>query len=241
MKYYFLFLGLVTTMDFPKFDVNAFNRCKSKKLSASESTQKESISIEMPEEVCSDTQFLKNYRELDFKKQHFVEQNNVPKQFIKLVNKENQPYFVRKSSILWMLETNRKHVSTDRLQRFIDSPTSKTKDTELLYAGDYAAFLIGDQLLVGLVLGFRYQTGRNKNYALDYCPLKPPQDLPKDRQKGIDVLCDFFYANSSFEINSINSSYYTDINTFQCHLEIVFDEGKLRISDSSILDFKNQF
>lgn len=233
-----------TPQEFPEFDQKSFTITDKKLLKPIASAYRLEVLQEqqtfIPEEVQDDRQFLKNYEELDLKKigQTTVDQSNVPLQYIKLINKQNEPYFVRKSSILWMLETDKKRVCSDRLLRFVDSTkTNSAKDSKLLFCGNYAAFVFNDDLIVGLVLGFKYQKGKNTNYTLDSCPLNPPTDIEK--QKGIDVLCDFFVIGIKFELIPKRQTSYIDISNFRCHLDIVFNEdNNLQISEFSSNEFK---
>lgn len=113
---------------------------------------------------------------------------------------------VRKSTLLWFLVSNPEKQSSDRLQRVkvseisshiarlktppIASPTDFQffRRQEEITIGEWCLFHVEEQLLIGLILGFKYLSGnsvRDTKYSKHSVPVRSPDNaLPR----GIGVL-----------------------------------------------------
>ena len=139
-----------------------------------------------------------------------------------------------------MLLKNKKRISTDRMLRFVSEKVGNMVDSTFLEIGKYAAFLLNDNsLLVGQILAFRYKTGKNKSYSLDYCPISEPSDTIA---RGIEVLCSYHQFKKTAEndyilffIQNQNMSYY-DIKTFFCHVNVILKKDNSGIDNLFLAD-----
>lgn len=105
---------------------------------------------------------------------------NSPRGFIKFI-RDDVPYFVRKSSLLWMMTTNKEKVSSDRLYRFISTKKSHSFEEQSIQLGDFIIMSVNGEETICQVIGFRYITGSYKFKAVS-CPIK------SEAGKGIEVL-----------------------------------------------------
>ena len=156
-------------------------------------------------------------------------QNSSLRHFVQVQRKDDSVYFVRKSSILWMLLKNKKRIPSDRMLRFITEKGNNLPSENVLEIGRYAAFLINQNiLLVGQVLSFQYMTGKKKSYTLDFCALeKKDDDNAIDEARGIKVLCSFYDLKRNEEgdiklkLLSDKNMQYFNINDFFCHVNVI--------------------
>jgi hypothetical protein len=152
-------------------------------------------------------------------------------QFISFLGTKGNQLHVRKSSCLWAWERNKERVSTDRVFRYInDQKKELVIDNSYLSVGDYACFLVGEEVFIGHVMGFTYLSGKRTEYTLSYCPLKP--DIPKKKQRGIAALCSQFLIGDRVLIPK-SLTEYVNIDYYKMHVNVEAVGTELQLTTDS--------
>lgn len=151
--------------------------------------------------------------------------------------------FIRKSSLLWMLDPKTTKVSTDRVRRF-HSETMKRSDG-CIYIGDFI-WMVPDKAgqssgsaalsLLCQVMGFKYSSGK-PNFAASFCPIV----APNENARGVKVLCNLFKVAERSGQNKIErvvtfwdvQMKYIDIIRYKCHAMLMrnLNSNEVLLSD----------
>lgn len=140
------------------------------------------------------------------------EDHPTPRGFIAVIRNSTR-YYVRKSSILWMLETKAKKISTDRLLRFI--PDKKVNNDDHIMCGDFV-FMRSDTRgrdRLCQVLGFKFLSG-NPKFSSISCPIS----VKKENARGVSVLCNFFTVQNKVLTVAKTAPDYINIDNFKKHV-----------------------
>lgn len=129
-----------------------------------------------------------------------------------------EPVYLRKSSLLWMLTTKDSKVSSDRLHRFIDE--KRVQGNNHVMCGDFVMMESdgtgADRLCQ--VLGFKFLTGNSKFSAMS-CPI----EVDEEKARGVAVLCAFFQAENNVVTALKRVPKYVDMKKFKNHVTIKRD------------------
>lgn len=142
------------------------------------------------------------------------------KQCLRFQNEKGDSFFIRKSTLCWLLNNNaRDPISSDRIRRFITNSkpysNNRAQCKDMLNIGDWCEFKNNEK--IGQVIGFKYMSVSRKEsvYSLDSVPLEGP-----DKKKGVGVLCNWYNITSGFVLQLANDLHeYTDILHFKNHLQ----------------------
>lgn len=188
--------------------------------------------IEDNEDVISDLEFKKHFSQNFLKKFDLSKEQNA-KNFITFNDNSGENFLIRKSSLIWKMNLEKKRVSSDRVYRFISDKnlSTKSQSDDVLKIGNYAAFIENNEITYGMVLGFQYKTGKNKKYSLSFCPLEPPKD---SEARGIGVMLSHLSLTDENCLIASNIMKYIDINSFLIHIEVSLNNDKTVISSNSV-------
>lgn len=132
--------------------------------------------------------------------------------------RDGTEFFVRKSSLLWMMDNKQKFkVSTDRARRFI---TNKEQlEDDYLTCGGFVLMKVGRHDELCQVIGFKFLTGR-ETFTGSSCPL----EVSEDKSRGVAVLCNIFNRSLHGRQEAVTSSglpfKYIDIKAFKAHVKL---------------------
>lgn len=133
--------------------------------------------------------------------------------FTKVHDSTGKPKTVRKSTLLWILVSNPDKLSSDRLERVkmsdIKSRAARVVTTnpttlmgyqffriqEEVTIGEWCLFHVEEQLMIGLIVGFKYlsgKTNRDTKYSMQFAIVKLPEGA---RPRGIGVLATWHRLN----------------------------------------------
>ena len=180
--------------------------------------------------------------------------SDVPRGFFKLV-KNDVPYYIRKSSILWMLFSRSLRIPTDRLHRFVTGSkktlTYQQEGGAIIECGDFVTVRVRKEGTstssntskdrnyfvdqnVCQVLGFRDKKAakgsKNRTFKGFYCPVKHTSGLGR----GVEMLCNFFnveerLTNTGTKVRVLmwsgNTQKYVDIEHYKSHINLNRDLG----------------
>lgn len=102
-------------------------------------------------------------------------------------------FFLKKSSICWLLKNNESKVSSSRLERFRNArdttffPETDVNGCEVreeISVGDWCVFCECKNCTVRQIIGFKYLSGRDSSYSLISAPVKPPSS---SKGRGVGV------------------------------------------------------
>ena len=177
-----------------------------------------------------------------FKNLHFLEERSDSSDFIRCDEQGSFIEIFSKSRLLWAIQEDVDHVSTDRTMRFY----SKKKNTQYQWKwdddgsnvfkpnginkGNIIAMTINDnEMIIGQVLKFQYKqikgkllTNIQKRYSY--------QSLIFEINKNVEILLSpiFQLNNTNTELKEICSFDYIDSNNYVCHIR------------NSEIDFRNK-
>lgn len=100
-----------------------------------------------------------------------VVDDDTPRGFVTFI-RDRIRYYVRKSTLLWMMITDQKKLTTDRLRRFIDDNNKSDKgDEQRIQLGDFIVMDVKGREMICQALGFKLLHNR---YAFKgfSCPVK---------------------------------------------------------------------
>lgn len=134
--------------------------------------------------------------------------------------RDGDEYFVRKSSLLWMMANKKKlKLTTDRSRRFIAS--KETNDEDYLYCGGFAIMSRDGADELYQIMGFKFNEGR-ETFSGVSCPLKFPT-TSEGKARGISVLCNNFKVNENVVTSTGYPFKYININNFKNHVKLKRD------------------
>lgn len=139
--------------------------------------------------------------------------------------RNNEPLYLRKSSLLWMLTSKNSKVSADRLHRFINE--KKVQGDDHVMCGDFVMMESDDNGPDRLcqVLGFKFLTGNPKFSAMS-CPIK----VEEEKARGVAVFCAFFRVTNDVVTAMRSAPKYIDMKKFKNHVTIGRDLHSDKIS-----------
>lgn len=137
---------------------------------------------------------------------------NTPRGFLSFL-RDGVSYYVRKSTILWSLSSKSSKLSTDRLQRFINS-NRQTSEEEAIQLGDFIVMLVGDEETICQVLGFKYLHEKFAFKAIS-CPVK------HEGGSGVAVLINQFQQHDNGDITiQKKRDCYINIENYVRHITL---------------------
>lgn len=184
----------------------------------------ESANIFIDEDLSLDTEFLVNYEQTDFRT---VKSSINPKlsNFVKIEKSPGESFYVRKSSIIWMLETEKKRVSSDRIYRFIGDKKERPIDEAHLFVGQFAKFVHIKKEVICNVLGFFFLTG-NSTYKSEYCPIVQEDE---SKRRGMGVHGSFYTLDENKILKRYLSIDCIDLQYFSGHVKVKIVNNKLTV------------
>lgn len=149
--------------------------------------------------------------------QEDLSNNECPKGFLAF-KRNNEPVYLRKSSLLWMLTSKNSKISADRLHRFIDE--KKIQGDDHVMCGDFVMMGSDDNAPNRLcqVLGFKFLTGNPKFSAMS-CPI----EVEEEKARGVAVFCAFFRVTNNVVTAMRTVPKYIDMKKFKNHVTITRD------------------
>lgn len=157
-----------------------------------------------------------------------IEVHDDKKGFVKFVDGD-KVFYLRKSTILWMLATATTKISTDRLHRFIENREDDVVNEGHIKIGDFIRVKWIDQICICSVLQFKFKKSKYK-FMKSYCPIQH-RDGP-DGGQGVLMLVDFYQVQGdvggNFLEKSGNFHCYIDIETYVEHIKTVRDITTLK-------------
>lgn len=175
--------------------------------------------IEVLQEVAADKAFLTNLDYLldgnqsDQNLQPAPQDVEAPAGFLAF-RRVDSNYFIRKTSILYMLDKKTSRVSCDRLRRFIDEKKSDT--TNRITCGEFVVMKNKDNLeCLYQVMGFKFLSG-SANFPGSSCPLTVIQD----KERGVAVLCNHFKVANKIVTCKSKPLVYINIKKYVRHFNL---------------------
>lgn len=135
--------------------------------------------------------------------------------------------FIKKTTVVWLLNNVKDAVSSDRLHRFVRNNDRRIDSINIqstgvhgeIHVGDWCIFECDDQEMYGNVVGFEYIEGRGKSrsYTLDYAPVVPPKECSK---RGINVIANWFLHDDGGDLQLTDQVHNSmiDIKNYKQHL-----------------------
>ena len=194
--------------------------------------------IELNEEILTDSMFLCHFNDLhENKLQEAKSRRDDMLKFITYEKSDGSIITIKKSSILWLLLKKKTRISPDRMLRFLgDKKDFDIKTEEQIWIGEHAVFVVNEKnILVGQVLGFKYLSGKRKNYSLEFCQIQAPEF----DAKGVEVLLSFYQIHHNKEerkfvllgLSNENQS-YLNLNHFVMKIKITKQSMNIEIAES---------
>ena len=146
---------------------------------------------------------------------------STPKGFVSLIRRseltENeQQYFIRKSTILWMLTDKDEKISVDRLHRFITQTSSSAiADDRSISCGEYIVMRVDDSEKICRVISFKYSNSKYKFKSLS-CPIN---------KSDVMVLIQMFAQNESKLVAEDEYALLVELKYYVKHLNVKRKEG----------------
>lgn len=147
----------------------------------------------------------------------------------KIRNKNGKVVRVKKSTFIWMLQSDISRVSTDRLHRFHEA--SKVDEKRMIFLnetrqnisiGEWILIDVGDgNLLICKVYEFVYLSGKRKTYTRFTAPVTVPKGV---EAKGIGLKGTFFDLmridnEYSLDLNENSDKFCLPIENYKTHLK----------------------
>ncbi|XP_058457006.1 uncharacterized protein LOC131434356 [Malaya genurostris] len=176
--------------------------------------------------------------------------NVKPNNIFKIRNRNGKVVHLKKSTFVWMISNQTERCSTDRIYRFQSSQEKASLSIQRIGNDVLNNIVIGEWILVRedsfkvcKVYGFKYMTGKNKNYSLDSAPINVPTGA---KRRGIIILgsyFDIFYFDTEFllEISDQSSKIQIDIDRYITHLEKPSIFNSLLVYDCNSAKYINKF
>lgn len=138
---------------------------------------------------------------------------DTPRGLIALI-RDNVRYYARKSTILWMMITDQKKLTTDRLRRFIDDSNSGDDKDVKIQLGDFIVMNVDGQEIICQALGFKLLHNRYAFKGLS-CPIK------HDGGDGVEVQVYQFeqQGNGVFVVQK-KQDHYINIEYYMRHVTL---------------------
>ena len=136
-------------------------------------------------------------------------------------------------------------LSSDRLLKFRSSSKSienkainKHSKNEFIFVGDVVSFM-GDngEFYAGQILKFQYETGSQKDYSLNFVPIKLPDET---NPRGIELICNMFHIQDNGELTLDSTRSVANINEFYSELIVTRTGLRLQLS-SDCLEIVKKF
>lgn len=174
----------------PKINISAISVLKSKPrpTQAEPEVNTEELIEEAEDDVLNNRAFVDNLEDFYQMTHEGVNESDTgmvetqdpdtPHGFVSFI-RDNVLYYLRKSTLLWMITSKKDKVSNDRLRRFINE-NKKSSTEESIQLGDFIVMEVNGKEVICQVLGFKYI---NENYAFKgiSCPIK------HEGGSGVDV------------------------------------------------------
>lgn len=130
-----------------------------------------------------------------------------------MAERGSEEIFIKKASLLWMLSSKGKKVSSDRVYRFMNERKGSTDG--ILVVGDYVYVKEKKTDRLVQLIAFRFASGK-KYYGDHY-------DKSRANAEEVEVLCNFLRIRNSVIENLGRPQCYLNVKCYQKHLNVQRD------------------